>query len=172
MKTLGLDISYTRTGVVLLESVENDSLQQITLIDSFAMKFPPATQRLAKAYASISSEFAPGRRPHFDAIDLVIIEDPIYGVVGRNSRIIPTASIKLAELSAIFKLFLEVRNMSYLTVSPTGIKRFITGRGDAEKGAVAAEIKRRFGISFEKDTGNDLSDACALALWGVLTKGS
>jgi Holliday junction resolvasome RuvABC endonuclease subunit len=72
----------------------------------------------------------------------------------------------------VFKIFLEIRNLPYLTVSPTSVKRFITGRGDAEKALVASEIKRRYAISFAKDPGNDLSDAAALALWGLLTKGS
>ena len=172
MKCLGLDLSYTRTGIVLLESEENGHLSGIKLIDSLAMKFPPAEKRLAKAYGTISSELAVGRRAAFNSIDLVVIEDPIYGVFSKFSKIIPTASLKLAELAAIWKVFLEIRNLPYLTVSPTAVKRFITGRGDADKVLVASEIKRRYAIAFAKDPGNDLSDATALALWGILTKGT
>lgn len=172
MKCLGLDISYTRTGIVLLESRDEGNISSIALLDFLAMKFPPAEKRFAKAYAAISSELAPGRRPLFNNIDLAVIEDPIYGVINRKTdMIIPTSTIKLAQLAAVFKIFLEIRNLPYLTVSPTAVKRFITGRGDAEKVQVASEIKRRYAISFEKDPGSDLADATALALWGILTKG-
>ena len=173
MKVLGLDLSYTRTGIVLLESKsDEDGMSSIVLLDSLAMKFPPTEKRLAKAYGSISSELAPGRRTAFHTIDLAVIEDPIYGVFSKHSKIIPTASLKLAELAAVWKIFLEIRNLPYLTVSPTAVKRFITGRGDADKVMVAPEIKRRYAISFAKDPGNDLSDATSLALWGLLTKGN
>jgi Holliday junction resolvasome RuvABC endonuclease subunit len=172
MKVIGLDLSYTRTGIVLLESKSEGMTESITLLDSLAMKFPPTEKRLSKAYGALSSELAPGRHPAFLTVDLAVIEDPIYGVFSKFSKIIPTASLKLAELAAVFKIFLEIRNLPYLTVSPTSVKRFITGRGDAEKALVASEIKRRYAISFAKDPGNDLSDAAALALWGLLTKGS
>lgn len=172
MKTLGLDLSYTRTGIVLLESVTDANLDRIVLLDAIVMKFPPTEKRLAKAYASVSSELVEGRHASFRGIDLAVIEDPIYGVFSKHSKIIPTASLKLAELAAIFKVFLEIRGLPYLTVSPTAVKRFITGRGDAEKVQVASEIRRRYNIFFEKDTGHDLSDATSLALWGILTKGS
>lgn len=172
MICVGMDLSYTRTGIVVLESFDvGNGTSEVSLLHSIAMKFPPSVNRLAKVYASVSSELAPGRHAGIDKASLFVIEDPIYGVVGRNSRVIPTVSLKLAELAAIFKLFLEVRMRPYLTVSPTSVKKFIVGRGDAEKSQVAAEIKRRYGISFQKDPGNDLSDACALALWGILTKG-
>lgn len=173
MICVGMDLSYTRTGIAVVESSTTDGfLQEIELRDSLTFKFPPQQHRLAKVYATISSEFVAARHPHFDKANLYVIEDPIYGVFGRNRGIIPTASIKLAELAAIFKLFLEVRNRPYLTVSPTAVKKFITGRGDAEKVQVAAEINRRFSIKFERDPGNDLSDATSLALWGLVTKGS
>ncbi len=172
MIVLGLDISYTRTGAVVLESTSDGDVTTVKLLDAIALKFPPSENRLAKAYANIQSEFAPGRRKGIDQTTLTVIEDPIYGVLGKNSKIIPTVSIKLAELTAVFKVWLEIRMRPYLTVSPTAVKRFITGRGDAEKVQVATEIKRRFGISHPKDPGHDFSDATALALWGILTKGT
>jgi len=168
-----MDLSYTRTGIVVLETVDmgNDTTQ-VVLQDHVTFKFPPQEHRLAKIYATISSEFVTARHPAFCGANLYVIEDPIYGVFNKYAKVIPTASLKLAELAAIFKMFLEIRNRPYLTVSPTAVKRFITGRGDAEKVQVAAEIQRRYSIKFEKDPGNDLSDATALALWGLVTKGS
>lgn len=149
MVVLGADLSYTRTGLVWLDSASNK------VIDHTAFKISAGANRLLRA-SELFFGAVDGRKAN-----LVIIEDAAYGAPSRITV------GKLKELGAIFKLVLEQRGIDYLEVSPTLVKKWLTGKGTAEKHIVARELKRKYGISFSEDPGNDLSDAAALAAWGM-----
>ena len=147
MIVLGADLSYTRTGLVWL-----DHNYKVVRAETFGCK--PGPKRLLRALKWF-------RDGHMPVADLCIIEDLAFAAPSR------TVVAKLAELAAIFKLTLEAADIDYLVVSPTAIKKAITGKGTAEKHVVARELKRAYGLQFESDTGFDLSDAAACAVWGV-----
>jgi Holliday junction resolvasome RuvABC endonuclease subunit len=89
------------------------------------------------------------------------MEDAAYGA---PSRIVVA---KLKELSGVYKFILEAHGVPWLELSPSSAKRWITGKGNVEKYVVARELASQYGIKFKDDMGFDLSDAAALAVWGV-----
>jgi len=149
MTVLGVDASYTRTGLVWLDSATNKVVHHATL------SVPVGPNRLLRAARAFHKAMV---RP----ANLAVIEDAAYGSPSR------TTLVKLVELSATFKLVMEGMGMEYLCVSPTLVKKWVTGKGTAEKHIVARELKRKYGIAFKDDVGHDLSDAAACAAWGLL----
>ncbi len=145
---LGCDLSYARTGLVWL----TDDYSIVAFQD---LTFKPGYKRLLKIMKMFNEEV------HQHPANLAVIEDLAYGA---PSRIVVT---KLAELGAIMKVVLEAVSIDYLTISPSAIKKRMTGKGTAEKYVVAQELDRLYGISFKEDKGFDLSDAAAAAVWGV-----
>jgi len=99
------------------------------------------------------------------AITLAILEDAAYGAPSRITV------AKLKELSGVYKFILEAHGVEWLELSPSASKKYITGKGTSEKHVVSRELARHHGLSFLDDKGFDLSDAAALAVWGV-TRGT
>ena len=147
MIILGADLSYTRTGLVWLD-------EKYLVIGHIAQAIKPGPKRLLRALRWFASELQ--TKPNF-----VVIEDNAYGA---PSRIVVT---KLSALNTLFKIACEHGDIDYLEVSPSLVKKWVTGKGTAEKHVVSRELTIRFGIQFKDDKGFDLSDAAALAAWGV-----
>jgi Holliday junction resolvasome RuvABC endonuclease subunit len=149
---LGIDASYTCTGLVVLDS-------SFKVITSSGIRIPTGPGRMLRA----------GKALHLFIGDLTkscvitksVIEDAAYGAPSRITV------AKLMQLTGVFKFILEAHNIDWLELSPSSAKKWITGKGNAEKHVVAQEIKAQFGIQFQNDKGFDLSDATALAIWGV-----
>ena len=95
------------------------------------------------------------------AVTLAILEDAAYGAPSRITV------AKLKELSGVYKFILEAHGVEWLELSPSASKKYITGKGTSEKHVVARELARSHGLQFDGDKGFDLSDAAALAVWGV-----
>ena len=147
MIVLGADLSYTRTGLVCLD-------EQYHVVDYATQAIKPGPKRFLRALRWFTVNLRP--KP-----DFVVIEDNAYGA---PSRVVVT---KLSALNTLFKVACEFEDIDYVEVSPSLIKKWVTGKGTAEKHVVAQELKRSFGIEFDDDKGYDLSDAAALAAWGV-----
>ena len=145
---LGCDLSYARTGLVWM-----DQTYKVIRYEDWGCK--PGPKRLLRALRWFKQQ------QQTPVAALAVIEDYAYGAPSR------TVVVKLAELGAVCKAALEASDIDYLTVSPSAIKKAITGKGTAEKDVVARELKRNYGIVFEEDKGFDLSDAAACAAWGV-----
>lgn len=154
---LGCDLSYTRSGLVWIS--DTPSMQShgssITVLDHMTITIKPGPLRLLRA----ARAFHKALKTH--PCDLAVIEDV---AIGAPSRFVV---MKLAALSTICELMLECHGVAYLKVSPTAIKKWMTGKGTSEKHVVAQELKRRWNIEFADDKGNDLSDAAACAVWGA-----
>ena len=148
---LGADLSYTRTGLVWLDD-------KCRVFHHATISVPTGPRRMLRAMRAVYSIL--NKDVHY-VPDLCIIEDAAYASPSR------TTVAKLKELAGVFKFVLEAHDVDWLEVSPTLIKKWVTGKGTAEKHVVARELKRRFGIAFKDDPGHDLSDAAALAAWGL-----
>lgn len=143
---LGADLSYTRTGLVWLNTGNMDVLAK-------AQAFPQRRGRLNLTYQWFVASIG---KP-----DFCVLEDLAYAAPSR------TVVVKLAELGAVFKAVLEREKIDYLCISPSRIKKHLTGKGTADKDMVARELKRLHGIAFVDDKGHDLSDAAACAVYGM-----
>jgi Holliday junction resolvasome RuvABC endonuclease subunit len=151
---LGCDLSYTRSGLVWVDtsSMITRGCATITL--------PVGPGRLLRAVKEFHQSVSCFIKP-----DLAVIEAPIYIANCKTERM-------LQELQGIMKLTLQAHHIRCLEPqpSPAEIKRDFTGSGKASKCDVAAVLDAAFGIKFEGDckAGHDLSDACAVACWAAV----
>jgi crossover junction endodeoxyribonuclease RuvC len=149
MKIIGLDMSLAcsgvavvRGGTVTLHTVKSDPDKRLP----DAVRFSNICDGIFKI-----TELA--------ADDIVFIEQYAYGANGQITRI--------AELGGIlrYRMFIE-RGLGYerlFEVSPSTLKKFITGKGNVPKAIVVKELFKRYG--FDTNDDNE-ADACTLALIG------
>lgn len=150
---LGIDPSYTRSGLTWLDKgCKVHHFQTITV--------PPSDKRMVHGFKRFYGTIQ-ARRPA-----MAVVEDVAYGCPSR------TTLVKLVKLLALVELALQALDIPYLVVSVTGCRKWLTGKGTASKDEVAAELKRRFKVSFNDDRGRDLSDSALLASWAIHTKGA
>ena len=72
--------------------------------------------------------------------DIVLIEGYSYGSKGR-------AVINIGELGGVVRLMLYERQLTYLEVPPTVVKKLATGKGNASKDLVLVEAVKRLGYA-------------------------
>src|ERR1051326_8156484 len=149
---LGVDASYTATGLVWLNP-------DYTVAHQAILRFPQSDARLLEALKRLTVTF----RDHMPS--MAVVEDVAYGTPSR------TTLVKLVKLLAVVEAALQANGIAYLVVSASGCRKWLCGKGNADKLDVARELKRRFKLAFDADPGHDLSDAALLAAWAIATKG-
>lgn len=73
-------------------------------------------------------------------------------------------TIGMAELGGAIKLLCRSRGLPTIVVPPATLKKYITGKGNADKQMVMQAVKKRWGKSF---TSNDMADAYGLFMFGT-----
>ena len=164
MISLGIDASYNNSGLVWYGDIIDQPAPSILCYKK--LRFPPGPKRLFRAMIAIKSEMDKSPYP-----DVYILEDTIWTRTDKNNDLLEVSvgrrTIKmLHELNAIYKVLIQSRDVEPLEVEASLVKRWLTGSGAANKALVAQELRQRYSISFEKDSGFDLSDAAVLAIWG------
>jgi crossover junction endodeoxyribonuclease RuvC len=150
MNIIGLDLSLTGTGIVVLRDSRIVYQELVTT--------KPGTtdmQRIITIMNQITEVLTTYAGPDC----LVVIEGPSYG---SNTSSIHT----LGKLAGVVELSLVLRNITYLIVPPTSLKKLITGKGNAKKEQMLLQIYKKYGIEFHD---NNLADAFALCKWGEAT---
>lgn len=155
MKSLGLDLSMVNTGVSLLED------GKLVLKESIITKKRGDTPReevtrlkgIVNNIITIVDEHQP---------DIVAIEGLAF--MSRNT----TALSQLSALNYMVRVALVERNISFIIVAPTSLKKFATGKGNAQKDEVMLSLYKKYGVSL---TDNNQADAYALAQAGLAVLG-
>jgi len=150
MKILGLDISLTGSGVVLLE---DDQIKLELLIKSK----PPVEKNnvteierlilIRDKIISIIKEYKP---------DLVSIENLAFLAKG-------TSLTQLSYLNYAIRAYLWENKIKFLIVSPKSLKKFITGSGNAQKEEMMITVLEKYHIA---TTDANIADSCSLAFVG------
>jgi crossover junction endodeoxyribonuclease RuvC len=138
---VGIDLSYSSTGVVKIDGDKVDcaAFKAGTPKDSFE-------KRVKELWLKISKFLPPPE------LCLIGIEGAAYAAEFN--------AFKLGELSGAIKVYLTEAGYAYTIVQPTVLKKFATGKGNAEKTYVAAQVMRKWGFS---NPCNDIVDAFVLA---------
>lgn len=136
-KILGLDLSLTATGYAYNEEV----------VGVFRSKAKGA-RRLAELQDAV--------RELAYEVDIVVLEGYSYASTNQGHQI--------GELGGVIRLALWRHRVPYVEVPPAKLKKFATGKGNADKDAVLAAAIRRFG--FEGDD-NNAADAWILRAMGL-----
>jgi len=143
MVVMGLDLSLTSTGLVVLSPE--------LMLKSKAIKSKEnAERRLIDIKEQIEREIL-----EYEPA-LVVLEG--YAMLA-NGRI--TA---LAELGGVVKASLYVRKQPFIVVPPARVKKFATGKGNTTKDEVRLWVYKRWGVELKT---NDEIDAYVLAQIGL-----
>ncbi len=138
---MGIDPKITGTGVVVLEKGEMIHHETIKSNSEGIMRALDIEDRILRLNESF---FA----------DVVVIEG--YGFASK--KIVTTA-----ELVGILKRAFVCEFLPFITVAPTQLKQFATGKGSSKKEFVMLEVFKRWGVEFKTD---DEADAFVLAKIG------
>jgi len=152
MKILGIDQSFTSTGVVMLEDG--------ALLTAHKFTASKSVNRFAQAYeitihlAGIVDEFKP---------DIIAIEGLAFGMRGNVTR--DLGGLQFVIISHLQ----EVKGREIDIIAPTSAKKFATGSGRAKKEDMIDSLPKSVysyftGLGVKKTTGlSDLADAYWIA---------
>jgi Holliday junction resolvasome RuvABC endonuclease subunit len=144
MKVLGIDIA-THTGMVLLDGDEHRAKS----IDIKTQKGYGRLQSIAKEVGRTLDLWQP---------ELIMIEGyaktPVMGI---------DSFVTVVECSTLVRMALYERGLGWMEVPPTVLKKWTTGKGNADKESMSTYVGNRWGF---KNENSDIIDAYALARMG------
>lgn len=147
MKTLGLDLSLTGTGVCVLD--EEDMVLSSVKSKPVGKKPIDELHRLQKIVREIEDTVVDN-----EDIKYVAIEG--LALMAKNT----TSLMQLAGLNYLVRHMLEEYRKEFIIVAPSSLKKFITGKGNAPKDHVMLELFKRYDVTI---LDNNEADSFALA---------
>lgn len=158
MIIVGIDASISNTGFVLLDS---NKIKYPIIAKAIPTKGMSLDWERQEYIVDVLSEYL---SPYSSAINVhVFLEDYAFSSKGMV--------FKLGELGGIIKYIIRNKlKLPIYRVAPTTLKKFTTGKGNANKEQMMNSIFQTYGLSFVDD---NIADAYALARYGLhaLTKG-
>lgn len=140
---IGLDLSLTATGVCV---IREDNTQ------FFTVKTKPEHYVSPEARFEYIKNEVIRHLPECPYAAHIAIEDYSYGSVGK--------SFSKAELHGLIKNALFTRGYVFAQYSPSSLKKFVSGKGNAGKDVVIKCVYQHWGHDL---TDNNQADACVLA---------
>jgi len=139
---VGIDLSYTATGIIWLRDGE--------ILRQKVIKFPKL-----KGWERIDNiTYDIDRLLHDARPDLICIEGYSFGSTFGMG-------VTIGELGGIVRYnSLYSEDYKYIDVAPTQLKKFATGKGIGKKELIMMKVLKEYGIEFED---NNLCDAFVLA---------
>lgn len=148
---MGFDPSLTSSGAVIL-GLEDASLQTHRTIDGSKLRGPERLHRIRLVMTELVKLWK---------VELVAIEGYAYGKFMKREA--------LGELGGVLRLALYDLRVPYIVIAPSSMKKFVTGKGNADKDEVMTAVSEKYGHNFDTD---DEADAFGLALMAALTLNS
>jgi len=155
---IGLDLSLTATGLVVVsddpnlntfpQHLKKEILDQILITSTPKEETTPRIIRISARVMEAIVKYKP---------NVVIIEGPAFGVQKSSSI------FTLGELAGLVKSSMYAMQQSFVIVTPSALKKWITGKGNAKKDLMLLKVYKRFGVEFSDD---NLCDAYSLAKYG------
>ena len=142
---VGLDLSLTSTGFCL----KRGSTLTIETVKTEPKNFKNDLDRLIHIRDTLL------RKIPLD-VKLICMED--FFVPSNKMQI--GSGIKLAMLGTTVRLSLYERGMPFVIISPSQLKKFVTGKGTGEKSMIVREAYKRWGVDAKDD---NQADAAVLA---------
>lgn len=148
IKIIGLDLSLTSTGICSFHS-ETKLFNARAVKTSNKFKYE---HRYAQILEEIKKEITGADRYIF------FIEGYSFGSFPRSSSM-----SYLLELGGVVKFYLSNSLFEFVSVPPTLLKKFITGKGNAKKEDMKLHTYKKYGEEFKT---SDATDAFGLAAMG------
>ena len=144
MNILGIDPSLTSSGICLMNGETGEISETIAIQPNNT-----GPERLASFRQEITNLIAMRSNMH------AFIEGYAFGANNQREA--------LGELGGVLRLALYDAGIPIVVIPPTILKKFATGRGTADKVAMAVQLMKEFGISYPT---TDQTDAHWLAVFG------
>lgn len=141
-KFIGMDFAYAKNGIVIINENADIILQAIIVTTPKRSD----EERLIQIYDFLD-------KIEQEDIKLVYLEGLSYGSQGRSVS-------QIGAVHYLTRIFLYKNKINYKIISPSELKKFITGKGNAKKDLMLLNIYKKFGIAYEDD---NLADAYSLA---------
>lgn len=142
---VGLDLSLTSTGIAIIRS-DQITVRRVTSKGRKDATYAEKAERLAAHIDAIVHEIPTGAATH------VAVEGPSFASTGSAAHILG---------GLWWGVRLELLHTDVTVVSPSTVKKYATGKGNAGKDEVLAAVVRRY--PQVAVTGNDEADALVLA---------
>lgn len=164
VRSLGLDLSATAPGLVLLEWIKGDPI--IDLLEAQTIPIPKNIDRygrvshIADVVMAVVKEYGP---------DEIVIEG-----YGQTSKQGVQSFIKLVEVGTEVRMRLVREGLNiWIEVPPVSLKKFVTGTGKLPSGAKGKKemiraVERHWGFA---TTDHNIADALGLAAFGLARRG-
>jgi crossover junction endodeoxyribonuclease RuvC len=151
MNFIGVDLSLTGTGVVVLDSAGAVVHQETIKTKPSGDRPIDETNRLLKILSGVTAVI---EKYAAEGAPVVNIEGLAF--MARNT----TALVQLAGLNYLLRSSLVWSEIPFLITAPTSLKKYATGKGNGDKDMVVLEIYKRWGFSADN---NNTGDAFVLA---------
>ena len=140
--SLGLDLSLTGTGVIILEDgkIAKRHLIKSKPVGDLPLNEVRRIRKIVEEIEMIISE---------NEIQIAVIEGLAFMV--RNA----TALVQLSALNYMVRGVLDDYNIPFVIVAPTSLKKFATGSGGSKKDVMLIEVFKRWGVTILDDNEND-----------------
>jgi crossover junction endodeoxyribonuclease RuvC len=147
MKYIGIDASYSNTGLISLDENDNIEVQQ-------ELKFNPKDVDTEDRLIMVKEKLIfPIMQMHEKEPIKVCIEGPSYN--SKGSRI-----LQMGALNFFIRYWFRVLKIDYTVLTPNELKKFVTGKGNCKKDLILLKVFQKWNVEFSS---NDLADAYGLA---------
>lgn len=148
--SLGLDLSLTGTGVIILEDgkIIKRHLIKSKPVGDLPLNEVRRIRKIVEEIEMIVSE---------NEIQIAVIEGLAFMV--RNA----TALVQLSALNYMVRGMLDDYHIPFVIVAPTSLKKFVTGSGASKKDVMLIETYKRWQVSILDD---NVCDSFGLAKIG------
>lgn len=140
LRILAIDPSLNQTGICWMDG------------DTFTIK-PLSKASPIDRLRDLRAQFK--NMWHGLRINLVVLEDYAYSAKG-------SSIVQIAEWGGVLRLALSDAGYTVALVSPTALKKYATGKGNANKALVVSALTNRAGRQFDTD-----DEADAWGLWAM-----
>lgn len=155
MATIGLDLSLTSTGLVLVEEGQILDVANIKSKGKRGATYDEWYARIERVHADTRRALQPWYDGHL--IDVAVIEAPSHGSKFGNPH--ERAGLWWRVYSDLTFWGIPIK-----TLAPKSRAKYITGNGNADKAEVLAAARERWGHAHIHN--HDIADAVGLAMWG------
>lgn len=167
MIVVGIDPSLTGTGIIVLRNGElgkalttknEPKLGTIERVRRIYEQINNVIENLSTCY--VNAYIGDKRMIHWEPPSLIVIEGFSYGSKGRGVFDIAYLGWRIREELERYR---TEDDIPWLEVSPSQVKQFATGKGNANKEVVLQQVYKRWGVEL---TDNNQADAYVLAQIG------
>jgi crossover junction endodeoxyribonuclease RuvC len=155
---IGIDPSLTSTGIVVLRNGQVETA--VTTKNRPELGTIERVTDIRLQIGKILSNLTNDEETQWQAPDLIVIEGFSYGSKGRSVFDIAYLGWRIRE---DLEWHREYEKTVWIEVPPTQLKKFATGKGNANKEIILQQVYKRWGVEFSD---NNQADAYVLSKIG------